>query len=136
LHVLIDSTGLQVYGAGQWLEARHGAKSRRKWCKLHLAVDAASGMIVAQMSTDQDADDPSQVGPLPESPPMSPLTERTEPVMVTPPLAALARQRAIAVFRGVLQGHAHHVWTGATKHAGRHLRRASIGSAVHVGNVG
>lgn len=64
LHVLIDSTGLQVYGAGQWLEAKHGAKSRRKWRKLHLAVDAASGMIVAQTLTDQDADDPSQVGPL------------------------------------------------------------------------
>jgi hypothetical protein len=64
LHVLIDSTGLQVYGAGQWLEAKHGAKSRRKWRKLHLAVDGASGMIVAQTLTDQDADDPSQVGPL------------------------------------------------------------------------
>jgi hypothetical protein len=64
LHVLIDSTGLQVYGAGQWLEAKHGAKSRRKWRKLHLAVDAANGMIVAQTLTDQDADDPSQVGPL------------------------------------------------------------------------
>jgi transposase len=64
LHVLIDSTGLQVYGAGQWLEAKHGAKSRRQWRKLHLAVDAASGMIVAQTLTDQDTDDPSQVGPL------------------------------------------------------------------------
>jgi hypothetical protein len=64
LHVLIDSTGLQVYGAGQWLEAKHGAKSRRTWRKLHLAVDAASGMIVAQTLTDQDADDPSQVDPL------------------------------------------------------------------------
>ena len=41
LHVLIDSTGLQVFGAGQWLEAKHGAKSRRTWRKLHLAVDAA-----------------------------------------------------------------------------------------------
>jgi hypothetical protein len=64
LHVLIDSTGLQVYGAGQWLEAKHGAKSRRKWRKLHLAVDAASGIIVAQTLTDQDRDDPSQVAPL------------------------------------------------------------------------
>jgi transposase len=64
LHVLIDSTGLQVYGAGQWLEAKHGAKSRRKWRKLHLAVDASGGMIVAQTLTDQDADDPSQVAPL------------------------------------------------------------------------
>ena len=62
--LLIDSTGLQVYGAGQWLEAKHGAKSRRKWRKLHLAVDAASGRIVAQTLTEQDVDDPSQVGPL------------------------------------------------------------------------
>jgi Transposase DDE domain len=44
LHVLIDSTGLQVYGAGQWLKAKHGAKSRRKWRKLHLLVDSASGV--------------------------------------------------------------------------------------------
>src|SRR5208283_6081451 len=43
---------------------KHGAKSRRKWRKLHLAVDAASGMIVAQTLTAQDADDPSQVAPL------------------------------------------------------------------------
>jgi hypothetical protein len=64
LHVLIDSTGLQVYGAGQWLEAKPGGKSRRAWRKLHLAVDAASGMIVAQTLTDQDVDDPSQVGSL------------------------------------------------------------------------
>jgi hypothetical protein len=64
LHLLIDSTGLQVYGAGQWLEAKHGVKSRRKWRKLHLAVDADNAMIVARTLTDQDADDPSQVAPL------------------------------------------------------------------------
>ncbi|MCY0858737.1 IS5 family transposase [Cupriavidus sp. D39] len=64
LNVLIDSTGLQVFGAGQWLQDKHGAKSRRGWRKLHLAVDADSGMIVAQTLTDQDGDDPSQVAPL------------------------------------------------------------------------
>ena len=62
--MLIDSTGLQVFGAGQWLEEKHGAKSRRSWRKLHLAVDADTGMIVAQVLTDQHTDDPSQVGPL------------------------------------------------------------------------
>jgi hypothetical protein len=36
-------------------------KSRRKWHKLHLTVDADNGMIVAQTLTDQDAADPSQV---------------------------------------------------------------------------
>ncbi|KUY84951.1 transposase [Burkholderia cepacia] len=64
LHVLVDSTGVKVYGAGQWLQEKHGVKSRRRWYKLHLAVDADSGLIVAHTLTDQDADDPSQVGPL------------------------------------------------------------------------
>ncbi len=64
LDVLIDSTGLQVFGAGRWLEETHGAKSRRSWRKLHLAVDADTGMIVAQVLTDQHSDDSSQVRPL------------------------------------------------------------------------
>jgi transposase len=64
LHVLIDSTGLKVYGAGEWLQEKHGARARRSWRKLHLAVDAASGMIVAQTLTEKEIGDPSQVGPL------------------------------------------------------------------------
>jgi transposase len=64
LHVLIDSAGLRVFGAGQWLEEKHDAKSRCTWSKLHLAVDADTGMIVAQVLTDQHTDDPSQLEPL------------------------------------------------------------------------
>jgi hypothetical protein len=37
-HVLVDRTGLQIYGAGQWLEAKHGTKTRRGWRKLHLQL--------------------------------------------------------------------------------------------------
>jgi hypothetical protein len=64
LDVLIDSTGLQVYGAGQWLQEKHGVKSRRRWRKLHLAVNAGTGQIVAHTLIDQEGDDPSQVAPL------------------------------------------------------------------------
>jgi hypothetical protein len=63
-HILIDSTGLKVFGAGEWLFEKHGQKSRRSWRKLHLAVDANTGQIVASILTEQDADDASQVGPL------------------------------------------------------------------------
>jgi hypothetical protein len=64
LHVLVDSTGLKIYGAGHWLQEKHGAKSRRGWRKLHLALDADSGEIMAHSLTDQDTGDASQVGPL------------------------------------------------------------------------
>src|SRR5450830_758144 len=63
-HILIDSTGLKVFGAGEWLQEKHGQKSRRSWRKLHLAVDANTGLIVASILTEQEVDDPSQVGPL------------------------------------------------------------------------
>lgn len=43
-HILIDSTGLKVYGAGEWLQEKHGAKAWRSWRKLHLAVDASTGL--------------------------------------------------------------------------------------------
>jgi hypothetical protein len=46
------------------LQEKHGAKARRSWRKLHLAVDANTGLIVASMLTEQDVDDQSQVGPL------------------------------------------------------------------------
>jgi len=64
IHVLIDSTGVEIHGAGQWLEEKHGARSRRGWRKLHLAMNADSGEIIAHVMTDQDTGDASQVEPL------------------------------------------------------------------------
>jgi transposase len=64
IHLLVDSTGLKVFGAGEWLQEKHGARARRTWKKLHLAVDADSGMIMASTLTGNDVGDPSQVAPL------------------------------------------------------------------------
>jgi transposase len=64
IHVLIDSTGLKIFGAGEWSQEKHGAKARRSWKKLHLAVDADTGEIVASTLTDKDVGDPSQVSAL------------------------------------------------------------------------
>jgi Transposase DDE domain len=64
LHLLVDSTGLKLVGAGEWLVEKHGTKRRRSWKKLHLGVDAGTGRIVAAALTDHDVDDASQVGPL------------------------------------------------------------------------
>ena len=60
----MDSTGLKLCGAGEWLLEKHGAKRRRSWRKLHIGVDAETGQIVASTLTTNDVDDGSQVGPL------------------------------------------------------------------------
>jgi len=64
MHLLVDSTGLKLCGAGEWLHEKHGTKLRRSWRKLHLGMDAGTGQIVASLLTTKDVDDGSQVGPL------------------------------------------------------------------------
>src|SRR3954471_5720521 len=64
LHLLVDSTGLKLIGAGEWLVEKHGTKRRRSWRKMHLGVDADTGRIVAATLTNRDEDDAAQVGPL------------------------------------------------------------------------
>ena len=62
--LLVDSTGLKLCGAGEWLIEKHGTRRRRAWRKMHIGVDADTGRIVASELTTHDVDDGSQVGPL------------------------------------------------------------------------
>jgi hypothetical protein len=39
LTVGIDSTGLKVYGEGEWKVRKHGSSKRRTWRKLHICMD-------------------------------------------------------------------------------------------------
>ncbi len=64
MHLLVDSTGLKLCGAGEWLIEKHGTHARRSWRKLHIGLDAETGQIVAAALTDREVDDASQVGPL------------------------------------------------------------------------
>lgn len=56
IQLIIDSTGLSIVGEGEWAAAKHGARGKRGWRKLHLGVDA-TGVIVAHALTDGTADD-------------------------------------------------------------------------------
>ncbi len=46
-HIVIDATGLRVYGAGEWYVHKHRGGRRRIWRKLHLGVDEHTKEIVA-----------------------------------------------------------------------------------------
>jgi hypothetical protein len=53
LHLVVDSTGLEVPGEGEWKVRRHGADRRRVWREVHLPVDADGHEIRAAEMTDQ-----------------------------------------------------------------------------------
>ena len=53
--LVMDATGLKVYGEGEWCAKRYGGKS--KWVKLHLAIDAKTGkLILAEVSDEYTHD--------------------------------------------------------------------------------
>ena len=64
LHLLVDSTGLRLCGAGEWLLEKHGTKTRRSWRKLHIGLDAGSGQVVAASLTAKEVDDGAEIGSL------------------------------------------------------------------------
>lgn len=57
LHVVVDGTGLKVYGEGEWKVRQHGCSKRRTWRKLHIGVDEATGEVLAAVCSDKDMAD-------------------------------------------------------------------------------
>jgi hypothetical protein len=64
LHLVIDSSGLKLYGEGEWKVRQHGWSKRRSWRKFHLAVDADTSEIQAAMLTEAGVHDAEVVQPM------------------------------------------------------------------------
>ena len=57
LHLVVDSTGVKIYGEGEWKVRRYGWSKRRTWRKLHLGVDEQTGELAAAVVTSNDFGD-------------------------------------------------------------------------------
>ena len=61
LHLAIDSTGMKVYGEGEWKMRLHGKEKRRTWRKLHLCIDHRTQEVVSLSMTNKDVLDRREV---------------------------------------------------------------------------
>jgi hypothetical protein len=57
IHIALDSTGLKVYGEGEWKVRQHGYGKHRTWMKLHIAINVLTQRIVAAVLTDNTQHD-------------------------------------------------------------------------------
>lgn len=64
IDLIVDSTGLKVYGEGEWKVKKHGWAKHRTWQKLHLGVNAGTQEIEAELLTDNSCHDSQAVSPL------------------------------------------------------------------------
>jgi hypothetical protein len=54
--VIVDSTGLKVYGKDEWHQEKHDVAARRTWRKLHLAVDEKHQIVACELTTPEVGD--------------------------------------------------------------------------------
>jgi hypothetical protein len=57
--IVFDSSGVKVYGEGEWKVRQHGKSKRRTWRKIHLAVDPSSHEIILSELTESNKADAS-----------------------------------------------------------------------------
>ena len=54
--VIVDSTGLKVYGKDEWHQEKHNVPARRTWRKLHLAIDENHQVLACELTTPEVGD--------------------------------------------------------------------------------
>jgi hypothetical protein len=60
IELVVGSTGLKIFGEGEWLQNKHKTKAKRKsWRKLHFGLDITTGDIVCSDLTKDDVGDPT-----------------------------------------------------------------------------
>jgi hypothetical protein len=61
LSIVMDSTGLKIYGEGEWKVRQHGVSKRRTWRKLHIGANPEDGEIQAVVLTKNSISDDAMV---------------------------------------------------------------------------
>lgn len=61
IDVVVDSTGLKVFGEGEWKMRKHGKSKRRTWRKLHLGVNPDTQEIEAETLSENSSHDADEV---------------------------------------------------------------------------
>lgn len=55
-HVMVDSSGLKVYGRDEWHQEKHKVEAKRTWRKLHIAVDEHHQIVACELTTKAEGD--------------------------------------------------------------------------------
>lgn len=74
LNLVLDSTGLKIYGEGEWKVRKHGYSKHRTWRKLHLGANSETGEIQAVVLTENSVSDDAVV---------EEMLEQIEPTLLT-----------------------------------------------------
>lgn len=133
LHVVMDSSGLKVYGEGEWKVRRYGWSQHRTWRKFHLTVDVASGEVQAAVLSDAGGTDAEMVEPM--------LAQIEQPLASMTGDGGYDKRRVYRVLQARMpQGrilippqHNAHIWQHGKAHAPPHPRDETLRRIRQIG---
>lgn len=64
IHMVIDSSGLKIFGEGEWKVRQHGWTKHRMWRKLHIGIDEKTKLIVTALMTENNCGDDKKLSDL------------------------------------------------------------------------
>lgn len=56
VNLIVDSSGVKIYGEGEWKVRKHGFSKRRTWRKIHIAIDSDGEIRTAKLTENDKAD--------------------------------------------------------------------------------
>ena len=59
--IILDASGLKIFGEGEWKTHKHGRDQKRRWIKLHVSVDPKTGDCISTKVTNEKGADCKQV---------------------------------------------------------------------------
>ena len=69
IDLVIDASGVKIYGEGEWKVKVHGTSVRRRWLKLHIGMDPSSQEVISFELTDGHVADSKLLSTLVEKAP-------------------------------------------------------------------
>jgi hypothetical protein len=133
LHLVIDSSGLKVYGEGEWKVRQHGYSKHRTWRKFHISVEERTLEIQEVTLTEAGTDAASQ---------LDSLLEATDEIDQVSADGAYDKRKAYAACQkhrvkriAIPPQHGAHIWQHGNRHAPAHPRDVNVRRIRQVGRT-
>lgn len=134
LHIVSDSTGVKVYGEGEWKVRQHGWSKRRTWRKLHIGLDEHTKDILLGEVTGNDTADCQMLEPLLDQlPDDTPIDQFSGDGAYDKRVCYDALKGRNVLRITIPPQHNAKIWQHGNTHTQRHARDENLRSIRHIG---
>lgn len=137
IHIVVDGTGVKVYGEGEWKIRQHGWSKHRTWKKLHIGVDEENGDILLGEVTGNDTADGDMLATLLDQLPEGTVVNQVSADGAYDQRKCYEALRTRNIRRvAIPPRHGARIWRHGNTHGERHIRDENLRRIRNIGRKG